>query len=138
MQLPRPYDNRWEIQGTLGLYNEQRNAVYLHGKSPAYEQWEPFEPYQEKYDHSWWKALKGQAAAASHGGTDVLELQKFIQAVRDRTPPPIDVYDSVTMSVGIPLSAQSIAQGGVPVPCPDFTSGKWQTRKPAFALESQI
>ena len=29
MQLPRPYDNRWLIQGTRGLYNEQREAVYL-------------------------------------------------------------------------------------------------------------
>ena len=31
MQLPRPYDNRWMIQGTRGRYNEQRDAVYLAG-----------------------------------------------------------------------------------------------------------
>ena len=43
MQLPRPYDNRWEIQGTEGLYNEQRKAVYLSGHSPKYEEWEPFD-----------------------------------------------------------------------------------------------
>ena len=29
MQLPRPYDNRWQIQGTRGLYNEQRDAVFI-------------------------------------------------------------------------------------------------------------
>ena len=34
MQLPRPYDNRWQIQGTRGLYNEQRNAVYIEGRKP--------------------------------------------------------------------------------------------------------
>ena len=44
MQLFRPYDNRWMIQGTLGLYSESRNAVYLQGHSPQYEQWEPFDP----------------------------------------------------------------------------------------------
>ena len=38
MQLPRPYDNRWQIQGTRGLYNEQRDAVYIagdQGESPS-------------------------------------------------------------------------------------------------------
>lgn len=39
MQLPRPYDNRWLIQGTLGLYNEQRDALYIVDRSPAYHQW---------------------------------------------------------------------------------------------------
>jgi predicted dehydrogenase len=52
LQLPRPYDNQWEIQGTEGVYNEQRNAIYLHGHSPKYEEWESFDPYQEKYDHA--------------------------------------------------------------------------------------
>jgi len=35
MQLPRPYDNRWLIQGTRGLYNEQREAVYLNCPGPT-------------------------------------------------------------------------------------------------------
>jgi hypothetical protein len=49
---------------------------------------------------------------------------------------PVDVYDSVIMSVIYPLSEKSIAEGGSTVECPDFTRGKWQTRKPAFALET--
>ena len=44
MQSPRPYDNRWMAQGTLGIYNEQRDAVYFTGKSPEYHEWEPFPP----------------------------------------------------------------------------------------------
>ncbi len=46
MQLPRPYDNRWLIQGTRGLYNEQRSAVYLagSGKGNNPEHWSPFGP----------------------------------------------------------------------------------------------
>ncbi len=132
MQLPRPYDNRWQIQGTRGLYNEQRNAVYIEGVSPQHEQWEPFPPYQAKYDHTLWK---GVPADAGHGGTDFIELREFVRAVRAKTQTPIDVMDSVVMSVIFPLSEQSIALGSAPVKCPDFTSGKWESTKPKFAVE---
>jgi hypothetical protein len=135
MQLPRPYDNRWTVQGTLGIYNEQRDSVYLTGRSPKYHQWEPFAPYQEEYEHAWWKALKDEAGKFSHGGTDYLELFHFLKAVRNKTQTPIDVYESVSMSVIIPLSEESIAKGSAPVKCPDFTRGKWKTRKPRFALD---
>ncbi len=135
MQLPRPYDNRWLIQGTRGLYNEQRNAVYLAGlEGPSHnpENWGPFPPYQAKYDHRWWREGLG---GGGHDGADKLELQLFYQAVRDRGPTPLDVYDSVVMSCIFPLSEQSIAQGSQPVECPDFTRGKWKTAKPYFALD---
>jgi len=149
MQLPRPYDNRWEIQGTEGIYNEQRHAIYLHDRSPKYEEWEPFDPYQVKYEHAWWKPLQPHSSSApagkdeienqlapGHAGTDYLELIQFLNAVRNKTPTPVDVYDSVLMSVICPLSERSIAEGGSTVECPDFTRGKWQTRTPAFALET--
>jgi len=137
MQLPRPYDNRWLIQGTLGLYDYERDAIYLTGRSPSYHQWEPFAPYQEKYEHAWWQALKDEAGQFGHGGTDYLELQQFLTAVRDKTQTPIDVYDSVVMSSVISLSEESIAKGSAPVRCPDFTRGKWKTRKPTFALDAR-
>lgn len=136
MQLPRPYDNRWLIQGTLGLYDEARQAVYIHGKSPQANTWEPFGPYQERYNHALYRRYGKEAAAASHEGTDFLELSEFVRAVRHRTQTPIDVYESVLMSVIIPLSEQSIAKGSAPVECPDFTRGKWKTRKPTFAVEA--
>ena len=80
------------------------------------------------------RRLRSQAAEVSHGGTDLLELREFVRAVRNKTQTPIDVYDSVTMSAVIPLSEESIRKGGTPIPCPDFTRGRWQTRKPSFAL----
>ena len=135
MQLPRPYDNRWLIQGTLGLYNEQRNSVYIVDKSPKYHQWESFDPYQEKYEHKWWREMREQGAGGGHGGTDYLELKLFFDAVRNKTQTPVDVYDSVVMSCIIPLSEKSIANGSAPVQCPDFTRGRWQTQKPKFAVE---
>ena len=134
MQLPRPYDNRWMIQGTEGIYNEQRNAVYISGKSPEHHKWEPFPPYQEKYEHSLWKSMKDESGKFGHGGTDYLELREFIRAVRNKTQTPIDVYDSVMMSVIVPLSEQSIAKDSIPIECPDFTRGKWKIKKPSFGL----
>ncbi len=131
MQLPRPYDNRWLIQGTLGVYNEQRYALYIAETSPEYHQWEPFKPYEEKYLHEWWK--EGVKMKEGHGGVDYLELSLFIDAVRNKTQTPIDVYDSVTMSAVVALSGISI-ENNSPIEFPDFTKGKWEKRKPRFAL----
>ncbi len=133
MQLPRPYDNRWLVQGTRGLYDEARNSVYLSGISPAYHQWEPFGPYQKQYNHKWWQ----QKFQGGHGGTDFLELKLFINAVRGKTQTPLDVYDAVLMSCLVPLSGDSIAAGSQPVKVPDFTRGKWKTRKPYFAVDER-
>ncbi|MEI7900128.1 MAG: Gfo/Idh/MocA family oxidoreductase [bacterium] len=132
MQLPRPYDNRWMLQGTRGVYSEERNALYLTGKSPAYDTWESFNPYQAEFQHKWWKEVGG---AGGHGGVDGLELKLLIEAVRSKSPLPLDVYDSVVMSAIVELSGSSIAKGNVPVEFPDFTRGKWKTTRPKFALD---
>ena len=81
--------------------------------------------------------MSGQSySQAGHGGTDYLELQQFLKAVRNNTQTPLDVYDSVVMSSIIPLLEKSIASGSQPVKCPDFTRGKWKSKKPVFAVES--
>ncbi len=134
MQLPRPYDNRWLIQGTEGIYNEQRDAVYFLDKSPKYHAWESFKPYQDEYDHALWTAEQ-DVAGRGHGGVDYIELREFVKSVRAKTQTPIDVYDSVVMSCVVPLSGASIAKGGAPIECPDFTRGKWKTNKPRFAVD---
>lgn len=153
MQSPRPYDNRWEISGTNGLYNEQRNAVYIEGVSPPYphairrgspyhEEWESFAKYQVKYDHSWYKALSAGAeknaldADIGHGRPDYLEMKLFLEAARKKAPTPLDIYDSVLMCSIIPLSERSIASGSMPIQFPDFTRGKWKTKQPYFALQT--
>ena len=132
MQLPRPYDNRWMLQGTRGVYSEERNALCLSGKSPANQEWESFNPYHAEYKHKWWKEGR---PSDGHGGVDGLELSLLVEAVRSKKPLPLDVYDSVVMSAIVGLSGQSIAKGGVPVEFPDFTRGKWKTTKPKFALD---
>jgi len=133
MQLPRPYDNRWAIQGTMGIYNEQRNALYIKHTSPEYHQWEPFPPYQDKHNHRFWQ--KGSNyQGGGHGGVDLIELGYFAEAVRDQKQTPLDVYESVLMSCVVALSGESIAKGSQPVEVPDFTRGQWKSRKPTFAI----
>ncbi len=136
MQSPRPYDNEWMASGTNGMYNEMHEAIYIAGTSP-HDKWEPYAPYQNKYDHALYRALRREAAnpKIGHGGPDYLEVKLFLEAARDKKPTPIDIYDSVIMSAPVPLSAQSIANGSAPVPFPDFTRGKWKTNKPYFALD---
>ncbi|AQT69080.1 Alpha-N-acetylgalactosaminidase [Anaerohalosphaera lusitana] len=133
MQLPRPYDNRWMIQGTRGLYDECHKSVYLADHSPGYHQWEPFAPYQNAFEHKWWQ----QEFQGGHGGTDFLTLKTFIDAVRDQTQTPLDVYDAVLMSCLVPLSGKSIKEDSKPVKVPDFTRGKWKTREPYFAIDNR-
>ena len=130
MQLPRPYSNRWLLQGTLGVYDEEKNSIYLEGVSAESHVWEPWKSYEVKYNHKWWQS---DYSAQSHGGTDYVMLSQFIEAVRTRGPLPIDIYDSVVMSSIVELSGISIAKNA-PVAFPDFTKGRWRTNKPYFAL----
>jgi predicted dehydrogenase len=131
MQLPRPYSNRWLLQGTMGVYDEEKNSIYLEGKSPEYHIWEPWKPYEEKYNHKWWNS---DFSSQSHGGTDYVMLCQFLDAVKAKGPTPIDVYDSAVMTAIVELSGISIAKNA-PVPFPDFTKGRWKTNNPYFALD---
>lgn len=129
MFLPRPYANRWLVQGTGGIYDEEKGSIYLRDVSPRKDQWEPWQPYEEKYNHRYWETVH----EGGHGGVDPLQMRLFIDAVLAKTQTPLDVYDSVVMSAVVGLSEESIAKN-LPVEFPDFTRGKWQTRRPRFAL----
>ena len=60
---------------------------------------------------------------------DWLVCRAFIESVKHGINTPIDIYDSLTWLAIGPLSEQSIAMGGSPVPMPDFTAGKWLHRE---------
>jgi hypothetical protein len=64
---------------------------------------------------------------------DWFVLNAFIESVKNKVNTPQDVYDAVTWSAITPLSEESIALGGETVPFPDFTGGRWMTRKNDFA-----
>lgn len=61
-------------------------------------------------------------------------MKAFSDAVKENAYPPINVYDAATWSAIVPLSERSIANGSTPEYFPDFTRGRWKTRKPYFGV----
>ena len=130
VQSPRPYDLIFRVQGTEGIYSGTLNKIYIEGRSPKVDTWEDADPYYQKYEHPLWKSLGETATNYGHGGADYITLFQFVEAVRNRAQPPIDVYDSATWSAIFPLSEASVASGSAPQQFPDFTRGRWKTQKP--------
>ena len=62
-------------------------------------------------------------------------INAFINTLKYKTPVPIDIYDGVTWMAISALSEKSIALGSQPVDIPDFTDGKWLTRKAQDVIE---
>ncbi len=132
--LPRPYSLGFRVQGTEGLWTDANQSIYIEGKSKNEDVWDPAEEWLKKYDHPLWKKYEKQAEGAGHGGMDWFVFNGFVEAIKQKRQTPIDVYDSVTMSAILPLSAKSITEGNMPQDFPDFTRGKWKTMKNTFAL----
>ncbi|MNY34633.1 Alpha-N-acetylgalactosaminidase [compost metagenome] len=65
---------------------------------------------------------------------DFFVIHAFIESVKRNVGTPLDVYDAAAWSAITPLSEQSIEMGNETIDFPDFTSGKWMSRKPVFAL----
>jgi len=128
---PRPYSRRILIQGTKGLarkYPEQK--IYVEGTSPRSHRWEELSDYSERYKHPLLTSLEEKAKGAGHGGMDFIEDYRLIQCIREGKPTDSDVYEGAAISAVVALSEKSIASNSAPVEFPDFTRGKWKTRKP--------
>lgn len=133
--LPRPYSLGFRVQGTKGIWMDVAQSVYIDHQSKEDDSWDPAQQWFEKYDHPLWKKYEKFAEGAGHGGMDWFVFNGFIEAVKQKKQTPIDVYDSVTMSVIAPLSAKSIKENNAVQDFPDFTSGHWKSRKNTFALD---
>lgn len=147
--LPRPYSRNGRVQGTRGIWLEDTKGIYIDGLSPSMveidiagnpyttHKWDPVENFYEEYDHPIWKEYRQKEQLGGHGGVDSLAIRAFLDAVRNRTATPIDVYDIAAWMSVTCLSEQSIAMGSRPVPFPDFTDGKWITRGRASEGQSR-
>ena len=131
---PRPYSLNFRVQGTKGIWMGDSYSIYLEDKSPKPHEWESFDGYLQKYDHSLWKDFENDADGAGHGGIDFFVMRAFIESIKRGVKPPLDVYDAVSMSVISPLSEKSISNGSSSVEFPDFTRGAWKNNKPIFGV----
>jgi len=122
---PRPYSRKILLQGTKGLVRKYPDEKISFGHG-----WEDLADYKEKHEHPLLKALRERAAGAGHGGMDFIEDFRLIQCLRAGQPVDMDTYDGMTFSAVVALSEKSIAQNSAPIEFPDFTRGRWKTRKP--------
>jgi predicted dehydrogenase len=125
---PHPRTTYHHVQGTQGAYESQVDGVWLRGKSKG-NRWEPLAKYGGDFEHELWKRHGARAAKSGHGGADFFAVHEFLRCVRTGEPAPIDVYAAAAWSSIMPLSAKSIAAGSRAVEVPDFTAGRWKTRK---------
>lgn len=131
--LPRPYSRKTLIQGTKGIWMEDKKGFYIEGISEKPEEWDSMDKYFPKYEHPLWKDYqdgdKLKETVEGHGGMDYLVLRAFVEAVKSGSQTPIDVYDTAAWMAITCLSEDSVAMGGMPVAMPDFTNGKWMQRR---------
>ena len=130
-KLPRPYDLIYRVQGTRGICMATSDKIYIEGRSPKPDTWEPMDAYYKEFEHPLWKGLGEKAARrGGHGGGDWLEMHRWIKALRTGPPPDMDVYDAATWSCITELSEKSVATRSSPMDFPDFTRGRWKTTPP--------
>lgn len=137
--LPRPRGKSVRlIQGVEGIWEHEKDAVHIDGRSPEHE-WESMDNYRDEFEHPLWERYlqDDQMPKTGHGGRDSLELRVFVESVRHGSPPPIDVYDAAAWRAIAPLSEASIAKGSQPVEFPDFTDGQWMSNDPIFGVSDE-
>jgi predicted dehydrogenase len=125
---PHPTTCYYALQGATASYDSDGERIWIEGRSKE-NTWEPVSKYAEEFDHPMWKKYESEAKNTEHGGGDFFPIREFVQAIRTGGPAPVDVYDAVTWSSITPLSAESLRNGNKCVEIPDFSRGKWKTRK---------
>jgi len=127
--LPRPYSRGCLVQGTRGLWSEDKNAIMIEGRLPGEgwdpHTWEPMDALFKEYEHPLWYEFMNDGVRGGHGGMDYLVLRALIESVKKGVTPPITVYDAAAWMSITTLSEDSVNMGSMPVAVPDFTRGKW-------------
>ena len=136
--LPRPYSIGFRVQGTEGIWMDVNKGIYLEGKAAKPHVWDDASPWLEKYDHPLWAKWSKETEGAGHGGMDFFVIHGFIESMKRKQPPPMDVYDAAAWSAITPLSEKSIELGNETILFPDFTNGQWMYRQPVFALNNEF
>lgn len=132
--LPRLYDRNLTVSGTKGFYCQTTQAVilddgrYNHEAQPYRDAFFNQDEFNE-YLPDDWKTITEEQLKTGHGGMDYIMLKYFFEAVKNKEEMPIDVYEACAMMCVTALSEISIKNGFIPVDVPDFTCGKYKTRK---------
>ncbi|MGI5893248.1 MAG: GNAT family N-acetyltransferase [Candidatus Merdivicinus sp.] len=124
----RPHNlTYYSLQGTNGAYEAPRglgdsHKIWLKGMEPNTKQakWRPLSDFFDEYLPERYQNATPEQKAAGHWGGDFFIIEDFIQAIRNGTRPPVDVYDACEWSAVAILSALSVQNGGRTMDVPDF------------------
>lgn len=132
--LPRYYSRNFTVRGSLGMYEEVTDSVFIdspEARSHDYDWLKKCagnaEEYYKTYIHPLWVEYERSGVRGTHDGMDWLEFKCFFDCLEKGKPMPVDVYDAATWMSVTALSEQSIARGGAVMDIPDFTRGRWVT-----------
>ena len=81
-----------------------------------------------------WKNPSQEVIDAGHGGIDYFELSAWADCLKNNKEMPVDVYEAVALMCITYLSEISIKENRF-VEVPDFTRGKYKTRKPKDVID---
>ena len=139
--LPGYYSRQFTVKGTKGVANQEANMMLFDGDHDEF--YEPHktvgkylnnaEQYKD-YLPEYWQNVTEEQIKLGHGGMDFIMCAEFVKCVMNKLPMPIDVYDAAAWYSITPLTAESIKRNGKPYKIPDFTRGKYKTRKPEDVL----
>lgn len=142
--LPRLYERGLTVSGTKGFYYQTMNLVVLDNGEFNHEMPEEMikatntaENYSEYLPEDW-RIITKEQIEAGHGGMDYVMLKNLFKCIAEKRAMPIDVYDAVAWMSITALSEQSIKKGSMPIECPDFTRGKYKTRKTVDVFDFPI
>jgi predicted dehydrogenase len=123
----------YSLQGVLGTYESGRGGgvgsrIWIGPNrsvswNDPHREWKPVADFWEHFPADWKPHLEA-AKAAGHGGGDYHTARLFAQAIRDGSPPDIDIYQALEWTAAGLCSQISIQHGGVPVHVPDFRDPK--------------
>jgi predicted dehydrogenase len=122
----RPHNmTYYSLQGTKGCYEAPRGfgdapKIWLADRSRGPNEWRSLWDFEAEFMPALWRNPPAEARRAGHGGGDYFEVAEFIHAIRTASPPPIDLFLALDMTVPGLVSQESIARGGIPLPVPDF------------------
>ena len=133
----------YSLQGTKGCYEAARGLgdqpkIWLAEHSDQIA-WQSLSDFEEQYMPKIWRNPSMEALQAGHGGGDYLEVREFVDSIINDTKSPIDIYESLDMTVPGLVSEVSINRESIPVEVPDFRSIKrFPEDLPSILRDSEI
>ena len=142
--LPGYYSRQLQIKGTRGFANQESNMILFDEERE--EIWQPVETIKKYIDTAnnykdylpkYWRDITPEQINLGHGGMDFYMAATFIDCLLNKKEMPIDVYDTASWYVITALSEKSIKHHGKVYKIPDFTKGRYKTRKKTEAFEKE-